>query len=82
MRLTINHRTANSALMMTNDVRNDVLEGIDDPSDAIVTWGVTLYRVAHASRYDKATGLYEPSGPDAAYESNWWSTSDHFLTAT
>lgn len=80
MRLTIAHRTANSALMLTEDVRKAVLGGIDNPSDAIVPFGRTLYRTAHARRY--VDDHYEDNAPESAYASCWWATSDDYLAAT
>jgi hypothetical protein len=82
MRLTIDHRTANGGLMMTEQVKRDVISGIDNPSDAVIPYGATLYRTSHARRYNKSTGAYDANGPDAGYESGWWSMSDDFLGAT
>ena len=80
MHLTITHRTANSSLMTTAEVRQAVLGGIDTPSDAILPFGQTLYRTAHARRY--VDGHYDLNAPDAAYASCWWATSDDYLAAT
>ena len=82
MRLTINHTTANGGLMMTKPVRDAVVSGIDNPSDAIIPYGATLYRTSHAKRFNRVTQVYEVNGPDAGFKSNWWSTSDDFLGAT
>lgn len=82
MRLTISHCTANGGLMMADQVRRDVLSGIDNPSDSIIPYGATLYRTSHARRYNKKTGAYDPNTSDAAFESGWWSMSDDFLGAT
>jgi hypothetical protein len=80
MQLTIAHRTANSGLMMTDEVRQAVQGGIDNPSDAIVPFGLTLYRTAHARRY--VDGTFRDNAPEAAYASCWWATSDDYLAAT
>jgi hypothetical protein len=80
MHLTIAHRTANSALMTIAKVREAVLGGIDNPSDAIIPFGQTLYRTAHARRY--VAGRYDTNAPEAAYASCWWATSDDYLAAT
>lgn len=82
MRLTLNHSTANGGLMMTGDIVREVQSGIDNPSDAIVPFGTTLYRTSHARRFNRRTGDYDINGPDSGYESGWWSTSDDFLRST
>lgn len=68
--------------MMSEDAKYEVTNGIDNPSDAIIPYGGTLYRTSHVRRYNKATDTYDLNGPDAAYESGWWSMSDDFLGAT
>lgn len=82
MRLTIDHRTANGSLMMSEAVCNEVTSGIDNPSDAIIPYGATLYRTSHARRFNEGTGGYDDNGPDAGFQSCWWSMSDDFLGAT
>lgn len=82
MRLTIDHRTANGGLMMTEPVRLAVISGIDNPSDSIIPYGSTLYRTSHARRFNRTTGDYEDNGPEAGFQSGWWSMSDDFLGAT
>lgn len=82
MRLTLDHRTANGSLMMTDKVRQDVLGGIDNPSDAILPWGKTLYRTSHARRYNQSTGQFEDNDAGSGYQSGWWALSDDFLGST
>ena len=82
MRLTIEHITANAKFMFSEETEKDVKGGIDNPSDAIIPYGATLYRASHVRRYNNNTRLYEINGPDAAYQSGWWSTSDDFLGTT
>ncbi len=81
MRLTLDHNTSNGALMMTADVVKDVMGGIDNPSDAVITAETSLYRVAHKQRYDRTIDAFVDNPPEAAYQSSWWATSYHFNAA-
>lgn len=81
MRLTIDHAfTANGKLMLSEQVRNEVRSGINDPSDAIIPAETSLYRMAHRF-IEKAAGRIELRDEQAC-ASPWWSTYYDFNKVT
>ncbi|KPF77875.1 hypothetical protein IP88_05335 [alpha proteobacterium AAP81b] len=81
MRLTIDHSTANGALMLTPAVIAEVTAGIDNPSDARITAETSLYRVAHKQRYDRASASFVANDAEAGLRSPWWTTNYFFNAA-
>lgn len=74
-KLTLNHDyTANGKLMSDDRVLKSVLQGIDNPSDAIIPAQTSLYRAAHRFLRDRTTGIPTKTTREQAFASPWWTT--------
>lgn len=67
--------------MLDPRVIDEVDANIENPSEALIPAGTSLYRAAHRFLYDRKTRTWRKTSRNACYESPWWSTYYDFNQA-